>query len=136
MAQSAEYDEEMFEKDTLIAESATDAAGYEDKADESVLANDKAVKKAESLLAEVAIPQVQSGGTQEGDPQWSAFKPQTNLAPILLDTGVSHLEVKKFVESSVLLASYVNQVFGSTLHPSSVQVGGLAWKAEKFRRNL
>ena len=77
-----EFDEEMFEnvsknktKDTLIAESATDATGYEDKADDSVLANDEAVKKAESLLADVVTPQVQSGGTQEGDPQWSAFKP-------------------------------------------------------------
>ena len=31
--------------------------------------------------------------------QWSAFKPQANLAPVLLDTGASHLEVMTFSEA-------------------------------------
>ena len=44
------------------------------------------VKKLESLLGDVVTPQVQSGDPQIGD-QWSAFKPQGNLAPIMLDTG-------------------------------------------------
>ena len=85
-------------KDTLIVESTAAAEGYEDKTDYSILANDDAVKKAESLLADVVAPQVQTGGPQGGD-QWLAFKPQANLATIMLDTGASHLEVKKFVES-------------------------------------
>ena len=62
-----------------------------------MLKNDLAVRKAEVLLAEVA-PQVQSGNTSE-EAQWSAFKPQANLSPILLDTGADHLEVMKFTEA-------------------------------------
>ena len=61
-------------KDSLIEESAADAKGYKDKADDSILANDDAVKKAESLLGDVVAPQVQTGGPQGGD-QWSTFKP-------------------------------------------------------------
>ena len=94
-------------KDTLIEESAADAKGYKDKADDSILANDDAVKKAESLLVDVVAPQVQTGGPQGGD-QWLVLKPQANLAPIMLDTGASHLEVKKFVESS---ESYITAGF-------------------------
>ena len=50
-------------KDTLISESAVDAEGYEDKADDILLENDEAVRKAESLLAEPMNPQVHSGST-------------------------------------------------------------------------
>ena len=85
-------------KDTLISESAVDAEGYEDKADDTLLKNDEAVRKAESLLAGTVNPQVHSGSTQE-ESIWSAFKPQANLSPVLLDTGASHLEVTKYVEA-------------------------------------
>ena len=105
-------------KDTLIEESQRDADGYEDKADDGIAANDDAVKKAESLLADVVAPQVQTGGPQVGD-QWSAFKPQTNLAPILLDTGASHLEVKKFVES---LETYITAGFRGVIPKSGVWI--------------
>ena len=100
-----EYEEEEFDsvsknksKDTLLSESVADSEGYEDKADDSVLKNDEAVRKAESLLAEVVTPQGQSGNTPD-EVQWSAFKLQANLAPVLLDTGASHLEVMKFTEA-------------------------------------
>ena len=63
-----------------------------------MLKNDGAVRKAESLLAEVVTPQGQLGNTPD-EAQWSAFKPQANLAPVLLDTGASHLEVMKFTEA-------------------------------------
>ena len=46
----------------------------------------------------VVAPQGQSGNTSE-EAQWSAFKPQANLSPILLDTGADHLEVMKFSEA-------------------------------------
>ena len=100
-----EYEDDEFEsvsknksKDDLLAESAADAEGYEDKADDSMLKNDVAVRKAEVLLAVVVAPQDQSGNTPE-EAQWSAFKPQANLAPVLLDTGASHLEVMTFSEA-------------------------------------
>ena len=63
-----------------------------------MLKNDLAVRKAESLLAMVVAPQGQSGNTSE-EAQWSAFKPQSNLSPILLDTGADHLEVIKISEA-------------------------------------
>ena len=99
-----EYEDAEFEslsrnksKDDFLAESAVDAEAYEDKAEDCILKNDPAVRKAEALLAEVA-PQVQSGNTSE-EAKWSAFKPQANLSPILLDTGADHLEVMKFTEA-------------------------------------
>ena len=95
-------------KDTLIEESQRDADGYEDKAYDSIAANDDAVKKAELLMAEAVGPQVQTGGPQVRD-QCSAFKPQANLAPLLLVTGgASNLEVNKFVES---LRTYITAGF-------------------------
>ena len=67
-----EYEEEEFEsvsknksKDTLLSESVADSEGYEDKADDSVLKNDGAVRKAESVLAEVVTPQGQSRNTPD-----------------------------------------------------------------------
>ena len=58
-------------KDDLLAESAADAEGYEDKAEDSMLRNDVAVRKAEALLAMVVAPQGQCGNTPK-EAQWSA----------------------------------------------------------------
>ena len=64
-----EYEDAEFEsvsknksKDDLLAESAADTEAYEDRAKDSMLKNDLAVRKAEALLAVVA-PQGQSGNT-------------------------------------------------------------------------
>ena len=70
-----EYDEEEFEKDsknkskdTLIEESQKDAENYEDRADDSIKANDDEVKQAELLLANAMAPQNQaSGGLEVSD---------------------------------------------------------------------
>ena len=118
-----EYEDAEFEslsknksKDDLLAESAVDAEAYKDKAEDCILKNDPAVRKAEALLAEVA-PQVQSGNTSE-EAQWSAFKPQANLSPILLDTGADHLEVMKFTEAieTYIVTGFRGQVpkYGNT----------------------
>ena len=67
-----EYDEEEFEKDsknkskdTLIEESQKDAENYEDRADDSIKANDDEVKQAELLLANAMAPQNQASGGLE-----------------------------------------------------------------------
>ena len=70
-----EYDEEEFEKDSknkskdaLIEESQKDAENYEDRADDSIKANDDEVKQAELLLANAMAPQNQaSGGLEVSD---------------------------------------------------------------------
>ena len=100
------YDQEEFEKDSknskdiLIEESQKDAENYEDKADNSIKANDEEVKEADLLLANATAPQqVQASRGSEVNDQWSHFKPQHYLAPTHLDQGVTHLEVSKFVES-------------------------------------
>ena len=60
-------------KDTLIEESQKDAENYEDKADDSIKANDEEVKMAELLLVNDVAPQNQAS---EVSHQWSAFKLQ------------------------------------------------------------
>ena len=67
-----EYEDAEFEsvsknksKDDLLAESAADTEAYEDRAKDSMLKNDLAVRKAEALLAMVVAPQGQSGNTPE-----------------------------------------------------------------------
>ena len=100
-----DYDEDAFDgvsktktKDVLIQESVDDSEGYEDKAEASLKKNDDAVRLAESVLEELVTPQGQPGDSLN-ESQWSAFKPQLNLAPSLLDTGASHLEVMKYTEA-------------------------------------
>ena len=85
-----EYDEEEFEKvsknqskNTLIEESQRDAENYEDKADDSIKADDDEVKMAELLLVNAVAPQNQASGGSEVSDQWSALKPQLNLAPFI-----------------------------------------------------
>ena len=80
-----------------------------------MLKNDLALRKAEVLLAEVAS-QVQSGNTLE-EAQWSAFKPQANLSPILLDTGADHLEVMGFSEA---IETYIVMGFRGQVPKSGV----------------
>ena len=53
----------------------------------------------ELLMANAVASQNQASGGPEVCDQWSAFKPHTNLAPLLLDQGASHLGASKFVES-------------------------------------
>ena len=62
-----EYDEEEFEKDTLIEESQKDVENYEDRADDSLTANDEEVKKAELLMVDAVAPQNQAEGPQVSD---------------------------------------------------------------------
>ena len=62
-----EYDEEEFEKDTLIEESQKDVENYEDRADDSITANDEEVKKAELLMVDAVAPQNQAEGPQVSD---------------------------------------------------------------------
>ena len=67
--------------------------------------NDGAVRKAESLLAEVVTPQGQSGNTPD-EAQWSSFKPQANLAPVLLDTGQGYRLATPSLQKKYLLQSW------------------------------
>ena len=62
-----EYDEDEFEKDTLIEESQKDVENYEDRADDSITANDEEVKKAELLMVDAVAPQNQAEGPQVSD---------------------------------------------------------------------
>ena len=62
-----EYDEDEFEKDTLIEESQKDVENYEDRADDSITANDEEVKKAELLMVAAVAPQNQAEGPQVSD---------------------------------------------------------------------
>ena len=118
-----DYDEDAFDgvsktktKDVLIQESVDDSEGYEDKAEASLKKNDDAVRLAESVLEELVTPQGQPGDSLN-ESQWSAFKPQLNLAPSLLDTGASHLEVMKYTEA---LETYIITGFRGQVPKSGV----------------
>ena len=59
---------------------------YEDKADDSIKADDDEVKMAELLLVNAVAPQNQASGGSEVSDQWSAVKPQLNLVPFIWTT--------------------------------------------------
>ena len=50
-------------------------------------------------MVNAVAPRNQASGGPEVSDQWSSFNPQSNLAPLLLDQGASHLGASKFVES-------------------------------------
>ena len=77
-------------------------------------------------MVDAVVPQIQAGGPEVSD-QWSAFKPQSNLAPLLLDQEVSHLEVSKFVES---MQTYITAGFRGVI-PSSIHEFKLVGEHEK-----
>ena len=96
-----DYDEDAWEaasknktKEVQIQESVDDSEGYKDKAEASMRKNDETIRLAEAVLEESGTTQGQPGESVN-ESQWSAFKPQSNLAPSMLDAGATHLEVMK-----------------------------------------
>ena len=118
-----DYDEDAWEadsknktKEVQIQESVDDSEGYEDKAEASMGKNDETIRLAEAVLEESVTTQGQPGESVN-ESQWSAFKPQSNLAPSLLDTGATHLEVMKYNEA---LETYIITGFRGQVPKSGV----------------
>ena len=78
--------------------------------------NDETIRLAEAVLEESVTTQGQPGESVN-ESQWSALKPQSNLAPSLLDTGATHLEVMKYNEA---LETYIITGFRGQVPKSGV----------------
>ena len=108
-------------KELLVEESEKDIGNYEDKAEQLVRLHKKEIEEAEKLLAKSVEPKLETElkDNSETSEIWMQFKPQSNLEPLHLEQGVSHLEVKKFVEA---MRTYIKVGFRGAVPEKGVWV--------------